>query len=159
MVHKTWKQTEEKELIEEFKRLGCAQSALPQLAKRFNRSPEAIMKKLGRLGLNVVGAKIEVTTTIETQKVLPSLEEILQIIAGAIQKAREPGLGKTELQRLDVIVALSKEYREGLKEFVRYSEIEAKLVELTEKYERLAKEKTKDHASKPDPTKMVQASA
>jgi len=155
MVHKTWKPEEEKELIEEFKRAGGSPTVIPKLAKRFDRSPEAIIKKLGRLGLNVVGAKIELTTTIKTSKVLPSLEEILQIIAGAIQKAREPGLGKTELQRLDVIVSLSKEYREGLKEFVRYSEIEAKLVELTEKYERLAKEKTKDHASKPDSSTLV----
>lgn len=159
MARKTWKHEEEKELVKAFKQSGGSPVIIPTLAKRFDRSPEAIVKKLGRLGLNVVGAKIEVTTTIETSKVLPSLEEILQIIAGAIQKAREPGLGKTELQRLDVIVSLSKEYREGLKEFVRYSDIEAKLMELTEKYERLAKEKAKDHASKRDSAKVVQASA
>ena len=70
MVHKTWKQTEEKELIEAFKKAGCRSEAIPQLAKRFNRSPDAIKQKLhrlGLLGLNVVGTKFSVTTTFERE--------------------------------------------------------------------------------------------
>jgi len=162
MVHKTWQPAEEKELIEEYKRLGCTQSAIPQLARRFDRSPEAIAQKLRRLGvygLNVVGSRAEITTTFEEVKNLPSPEEVLKIVAAALQKATEPGLGKTELQRLGTIVALSKEYRDGLREFVNYQTIEAKLVELEKKYGELAKQKTKDDASKRDPAKMVQAAA
>ena len=68
MVHKTWRLEEEKALIEEFKKADGSSSVLPRLAKQFNRSPEAIAKKLGRLGLSVVGAKINVTTTIEPVK-------------------------------------------------------------------------------------------
>lgn len=143
MVHKTWKPDEEKQLIEEFKKAEYSTIAIPRLAKRFQRSEEAVVKKLQRLGLNVVGAKLEMTTTIETLKGgLPSLEEVLKIVAAALQKATETGLGKTELQRLDVIVSLSKEYREGLEKYVNYKAIEAKVVELTEKYERLVREKT-----------------
>ena len=148
MVHKTWKPTEEKELVEEFKRQGGSPTVIPHLAKRFNRSPDAIARKLSRLGLNVAAAKFETTATFEAVNELPSLEEVLKIVAGALEKAKEPGLGKTELQRLTVIVDLSKEYREGLKEFVNYREIEAKLIELDKKYAELAKEKTKDHAPK-----------
>ena len=152
MVHKTWKQTEEKELIEAFKKAGCRSEAIPQLAKRFNRSPDAIKQKLhrlGLLGLNVVGTKFSVTTTFETPKTLPSLEEVLKVVAGALQKVQEPGLGKTELQRLGTIADLYKAYVDGLERYVRYRDIEEKLVELEKKYGELAKEKTKDHASKP----------
>ena len=162
MVHRTWKAEEEKTLIEEFKDAGCSTEAIPKLAKRFNRSPEAIQQKLRRLGvygLNVVGSRAEITTTFEEVKELPSPQEVLKIVAGALKKACEPGLGKTELQRLDVIVTLSKEYRDGLREFVNYRQIEAKLMELEKKYGDLAKEKIKDHASKRDSAKLVQASA
>jgi len=157
MVHKTWKAVEEKTLIDEFKKAGGSPIVISKLAKRFNRSPEAVAKKLGRLGLNVVGAKIEVTTTIEKVKNLPSLEEVLKLVAGALQKATEPGLGKTELQRLSTIADLYKAYVDGLERYVQYRKIEERLVELEKKYGDLAKEKTKDHASKRDSAQLVQA--
>ena len=162
MVHRTWRPADEKELVEEFKRLGCSQSAIPQLSRRFDRSPEAITQKLRRLGLyglNVVGSRAAITTTFEEVKNLPSPEEVLKIVAAALQKATEPGLGRTELQRLGTIVDLSKEYRDGLREFVNYKVIEAKLIELERKYGELAKERSKDHASKRDSASMVQAAA
>ena len=162
MVHKTWKPAEEKQLIEEFKRAGGSPTVIPRLAKRFERSPEAITQKLRRLGiygLNVVGSRAEITTTFEEVKDLPSPEEVLKIVAAALKKATEPGLGKTELQRLGTIVALSKEYREGIREFVNYQAIETKLVELETKYAELAREKTKDHASKRDSAKVVRSAA
>jgi len=162
MVHRTWKPAEEKALIDEFKQSGADPTVVPRLAKRFDRSPEAIQQKLRRLGLyglNVVGSRVEITTTFEAIKDLPSPEEVLQTVAAALKKATEPGLGKTELQRLGTIVALSKEYREGLREFVNYRQIEAKLVELEKKYGELAKEKGKDHASKRDSANVVQTAA
>jgi hypothetical protein len=159
MAHKTWKPQEEKELVSAFKQSGGSPTVIPQLAKRFDRSPDAIARKLGRLGLNVAAAKIELTATFDAVKDLPSPEQVLKIVAGALQKATEPGLGKTELQRLSTIVDLSKEYREGLKEYVNYKAIEAKLAELDMKYAELAKEKTKDPASKRNSAQVVQASA
>jgi hypothetical protein len=151
MPYKRWKRSEEKALIEEWKKAGAHPEAIPQLAKRFDRSPDAIAQKLRRLGvfgLNVVGAKSEITTTFEHVKELPSLEGVLKIVAGALKKATEPGLGRTELQRLDTIATLYKAYVDGLERFVRYQAIEAKLSELEEKYNELAKEKTKGNASK-----------
>lgn len=149
MVHKMWMPEEEKRLIEEFKKAGCSREAIPLLAKEFNRSPEAIREKLKRLGLNVVGAKIEVTTTFELPEVLPSLEEVLLLLAGALKKAAEPGLGRTELQRLETIATLYKAYESGLEKYVNYRSIEAKLLELEKKYAELT-EKTQGNASKPD---------
>ncbi len=156
MVHKSWKPEDERILVEEFKKSLGSPSVIPQLAKRFDRSPDAIVRKMSRLGLNVAASKFETTATFEPVKDLPSLEEVLKIVAGALNKAEEPGLGKTELQRLSVIVDLSKEYREGLKEFVNYKMIEARLVELEKKYADLAREKTKNPESKPDNAQMVQ---
>jgi len=37
-----------------------------------------------RLGLNVVGAKLEITTTFESIKESPSLEEVLKLVAVAL---------------------------------------------------------------------------
>jgi len=55
------------------------------------------------------------------------------------QKACEPGLGKTELQRLDVIANLYKAYADGLERYVGYRKIEEKLVEMEKKYAELAR--------------------
>jgi len=68
----------------------------------------------------------------------------LKVVAGAIEKARQPGLGKIELQRLDTIATLYKAYEGGLEKFVRWSEIEAKLFKMEEKYAELAKEKSSE---------------
>jgi len=149
MVYKTWKPEEEKRLIEEFRKAGCSREAISQLAKEFNRSPNAVREKLKRLGLNVVGAKLELTTTFEIPKILPSLEEVLLLLAGALRKAAEPGLGKTELQRLATISTLYKAYESGLEKYVNYRQIEAKLLELEKKYAELAK-KAEGDAPKPD---------
>lgn len=162
MVHRTWTPETEKALIDDFRRENCRPEAIPKIARKLNRTDDSVYQKLRRLGLiglNVGGARIQVSSTFEIAKNLPSPEEVLKIVAGALNKATEPGLGKTELQRLSTIVDLSKEYREGLKEYVNYKAIEAKLVELEQKYEHLAKEKSKDHASKRSPADVVQASA
>ena len=37
---------------------------------------------------------------LKDSKFLPSLEEVLQIVAGALKKATEPGSGKIEMQHL-----------------------------------------------------------
>jgi hypothetical protein len=153
MVRRTWKPEEEKQLIDEFKKSGYSPETIQKLAKRFNRSPDSIwqkLRRLGILGLNVGGAKIEVSSTFEKAKDLPSLEEVLKIVAGALQKATEPGLGKTELQRLATIADLYKAYVDGLERYVRYRDIEEKLVELEKKYAQLAKEKTKNNATESD---------
>ena len=132
------------------------------MAKRFDRSQDAIAQKLRRLGvygLNVVGGKIQLTTTFEKVKNLPSLEEVLKILATALQKATEPGLGKTELQRLDTIATLFSKYVDGLERYVQYCKIEERLRELEKKYGEMAKQRTKDDASGRGSANVVQAAA
>jgi len=137
-----WTREQEKELVKLFNE----GASIEALAKRYRRSPAAIKKKLQRLGLDVLAAKAEITGQLEIPKQLPSLEEVLKIVAAAITKACEPGLGKTELQRLDVIATLYKAYADGLERYVSYRKIESKLLEMEKKYDELAK-KAKGNAT------------
>jgi transposase-like protein len=134
MPNRKWSAQEEQELLEAYKQ-GASVEAL---AQKYKRSPEAIKMKLKRLGLDVVAAKLDITGQLNIPNELPSLEEVLKIVAAAIMKACEPGLGKTELQRLDVIATLYKAYAAGLEQYVGYKKIEAKLLELEKKYAVLA---------------------
>ncbi len=135
----TWSHAEEKDLIKLFEK----GTSIEALAERYRRNPRAIRAKLERLGLNIAASKLEVSGQLELPKELPSLEEVLKIVAAAIQKACQGGLGKTELQRLDTIATLYKAYAAGLEQYVGYRKIEAKLVEMEKKYAEMAKEKTK----------------
>ena len=130
--------------------------SIQALAQKYKRSPAAIKKKLQRLGLDVVASRFDVAGHLEIPKELPSLEEVLKIVAAAILKAGQPGLGKVELQRLSTIATLYKAYAEGLEQYVGYRKIEAKLLELEKKYGELAKEKGKGNASRSDNAQVVQ---
>jgi hypothetical protein len=130
-----WTRQQEKELLKLFEE-GYSIEAL---AEKFGKSPAAVKKKLQRLGVDIVAAKIEITGPLEIPKELPSLEEVLLLLAGALKKAAEPGLGKTELQRLAVIGDLYKAYADGLERYVGYRKIEQKLSEMEKKYAELAK--------------------
>jgi len=131
-----WSRDQEREIIQLFDK----GTSIEALAKRYRRSPAAIKKKLQRLGLNIIATKLETSGQLEIPKDLPSLEEVLKIVAAAIYKACQGGLGKTELQRLDTIATLYKAYAAGLEQYVGYRKIEAKLLELEEKYSELAKD-------------------
>jgi hypothetical protein len=71
---------------------------------------------------------------------LPTVEEALQILAGALRKGAEAGLDKGEIQRLQVVATLVKTYKEIFADYVDYRGLEAELLELREKYSVLAKE-------------------
>jgi hypothetical protein len=120
-----WRAEEEQELL----RLWREGTSVEALAEKYKRTPDAIKMKLKRLGVDIVAAKIEITGPLEIPKELPSLKDVLRVVAGAIEKAKEPGLGKTELERLKVIADLYRAYADGLERYVRYTEIERKLEE------------------------------
>lgn len=129
-----WTKEEVKELVQ----LVRARSSVEELAERFNRSPKAIRSKIKRVGLDLAASKMKVTGSLEVPKKLPSLEDVLKIVAGALDKACQGGLGKTELNRLQTIATLYRAYAEGLEQYVGYRKIEEKLLELEKKYEELA---------------------
>ena len=134
---KKWTTQQEQELI----RLFQKETSIETLAEKYRRTPRAIRTKLKRLGLDLAAHKIEVTGPFEIPEELPSLEEVLKVVAAAINKACQSGIGKTELQRLDTIATLYKAYAAGLEQYVSYRKIEAKLLELEKKYAELTGKK------------------
>ena len=135
MPNRKWRAEEEQELI----RLWRQGTSVEALAEKYKRTPDAIKMKLKRLGVDIVAAKAQITGPLEIPKELPSLEEVLLLLAAALKKAAEPGLGKTELQRLAVIADLYKAYADGLERYVGYRKIEEKLLEMDKKYAELAR--------------------
>lgn len=135
MGNRQWRPEEEQELL----RLFREGASIEALAEKYGRTQDAIKMKLKRLGVDIVAAKIEITGPLELPKELPSLKEVLRVVAGAIEKAKEPGLGKTELERLKVIADLYRAYADGLERYVRYTEIEKKLEEMKKELEQAAK--------------------
>lgn len=80
---------------------------LRRISKRLLLSSDLVKtveKKCDRLGLEVVGvvATIKTTTSIPIPKELPSVEEALGMLAGALRASCKPGLDKVEVQRLQL---------------------------------------------------------
>jgi len=105
------------------------------------KSPEAVRKKIDRLGLEVVDHKknSRTTTSLEIPKELPTVEETLKMLASVLNAAMLPGLNKVEVQRLQTVATLARTYKDIFSDYVDYRGIEAELVELREKYEDLVK--------------------
>ncbi len=92
------------------------------------------------MGLVVVGARrAKTTTTIKLPKELPTIEEALKILAGALRAAAEPELDRVEVQRLQVVATLARTYKDLLADYIDYRLIETKLVELEAKYAEIAR--------------------
>jgi hypothetical protein len=131
MKGKPWTVEEEKQL----KALAEAQNPVEAIAIRLKKTPDAIMKKCNRLGIEVVGSRrLKTTTSISMPKDLLSVEETLQILAGALTESCKPGLDKVEAQRLQVISTLARNYEVLLTNFVHYRDIEVRVVEMEKKY-------------------------
>ena len=127
------------------------------LAAAVNRKPTAIRKQLQSLGLFVVAHKknfSETTTSKEQSETeeetrirlealdrLPSVEEVLVMVAAAVDRLAEPGLSKVEISRLKAVVRAGETYQRLLADFINYRQIEEKLVEMEKKYNQWLKEK------------------
>ena len=132
-----WKKSD----VEKLRKLVREREPWEVIAAKLARSVDAVKMKAKRLGLNVVvGTPGKATTTkLEIPEDLPSIEEALKILAAALKAAAEPGLDNTEIQRLQVVATLARTYETLLANFMRYREIEKRLVELEVKYARLVK--------------------
>jgi hypothetical protein len=65
--------------------LGYRKVDIARHAQIFNRSPEAVLKKLQRIGLNVVAGKFDVTATFKRTSAPPSLEEGASLLCGIVK--------------------------------------------------------------------------
>ena len=141
-----WSHEEEKKLIALWSQ-GEHDARI--IAAQLNRKPEAIRKKLQRLGL-VVGQeeKTARTTTTKEEETwikldipdeLPSVEMALKLLVAAMNALSQPGLSKADIQRLRNVVNAVKTYQKLIAEYVEYRKIEVELVDLRKKYEQWGK--------------------
>jgi len=126
------------------------------IATQLGKSAYAVYQKAKRLGLfiDIVDDEdtFHVTTSsrIQIPPELPTPEEALKMLAGALKTSAQPGLSYIEVDRLKVIATIARTYEHLLANYVHYREIETKLVELEQKYAQLAKETKNDAPERND---------
>jgi len=116
------------------------------LAARLKRKPEAIRKKLQRLGLVVGRDKTAGTTTngvritdkreaLDIPEELPTVEEALKMQMGALNALRQPNLPRVEIMRLRAIIEGVKIYKALFADYLDYRGIEKELVRIHKQLE------------------------
>ncbi len=162
MKGKPWTPEEEERL----RQLLKANRSARAIARIMGKSRECVSMKIARLGLEVVteqkNSGVTTTsrlTTLQLPVELPSVEEQLKVLAAALEALRSPEVEKIDVLRLRAIIQGVRVYQELLAEYVDYRGIEAKVVELEEKYAKLLEDKAKDNSSKPVPSEVVPSPA
>lgn len=147
---KQWSAQQEAEL----KALAETNTSLDKIASKLQKTPGAIIIKSQRLGLKIQ-TRGYASTSVLLPKELPSVEEALKMLAGALKAAVKPGLDKVEVQRLQAIATIARTYKELLADYINYREIEAKLKEMEELNAQLLREKSPNHAPQPTSPQMA----
>lgn len=150
MVGKKWTAAQ----VAELKVLVEADASVADIAARFQKTSGAVIVKCQRLGLPLK-AKGYVKFPISLPRELPSVEEALRMLAGALKAAVKPGLDRVEVQRLQAVATISKTYKELLTDYINYREIEAKLKEMEELNAQLLKERSPNPAPQQNPAQMA----
>ncbi len=136
---KPWTVQDERELS----RLRKDGKTVSQIAIKMGLSEDAVKQKLRRLGLKVVTLqKSSGTTTSELimPDELPSIEEALKQLVGAMNALKTPGLSKTEIMRLRALIQTCSLYQHRIAEYVDFRGIEKELFETKERLEALNKQ-------------------
>jgi len=146
-----WTTQEETQL----KALVDAKTPLAVIAAKLGRQTAAVHVKCQRLGLAIATSSQVTAAALPLPEELPSVEETLKKLAGALEAASAPGLSKVEVQRLQVVATLAKTYKEILVDYIGYREIETKLKDIEAKYAQLLESKTQNDAPQPTATPMA----
>jgi hypothetical protein len=144
-----WTVEEEMQL----KKLIEAKTPLDVIASTLGRQAPAILVKCQRLGLPISGRVTAAALPLPSD--LPSVEETLRKLAGALEAASAPGLSGIELQRLQLIATLARTYKEILADYLNFREIEAKLTDMEAKYAQLLQTKSQSNAPQPTAESMA----
>jgi len=146
------------EEVKQLRDLINKDTSIEVIAGRLGKSRNAVYQKCLDLGLRSKEeeAKAYTSSSLKLPKELPSIEEALRILAAALKASVEPGLSKVEVQRLQVVATLARTYKELLVDYINYRQIEARLIEMEEKYERLASQ-AKGNASQQNNAPVAQA--
>jgi hypothetical protein len=140
------------EVEKKLRRLVEAGVSVREISGEFKKSMGAVKRKIERLRLEVVvpdpaGLRTTTSEEITLPKVLFSVEEALAMLAGALKRSCEAGLEKVEVQRLQVVATLARNYKEILADYLDYRGVEQELLELRHKYAELSKKIKNDAAS------------
>jgi len=123
-----------------------AGKTIKAIAKVLGKTENAVRQKMIKLGL-VEEKKTEnnsfSSSTLVLPKELPSVETVLKMAAAAMKELEKPNLSKTEVMRLRALIQSAAVYQVKIAEYMDYRRIEAKLIDLDEKYERLVRERRK----------------
>jgi len=139
------------------KALVDAKTPIDVIAAKLGRQSGAILVKCQRLGLSTASQVTAAAIPLPAE--LPSVEETLKKLAGALEAACAPALSKVEVQRLQVVATLAKTYKEILADYINYREIEAKLNDMEAKYAALLQEKATNDAPQPDSNQVAKSPA
>ncbi len=125
------------------------------IARALGKTRDCVRIKIVRLGLDVVVRPEKnspsTTTTLvdlELPDELPSIEEQLKVLVGALDALRSPNIEKTDVLRLRAIIQGVRVYQELLADYVDYRGIEAKVIDLEAKYARMLEDKTKKNPAR-----------
>jgi hypothetical protein len=138
-----WSREDEKQLIGLWKE---GKHDVLMLSDQLGRTPDGIRKKLSRLGVVVdqTEKSCRPTTSEDVSKIelsipdeLPSVEEALKLLVGALDSLSKPGLSRADIQRLRSVVGAVKTYQKLFGEYVEYRKIERNLVTMRLEYDQL----------------------
>jgi hypothetical protein len=122
-----------------------------EIGVEMGKNANAVYEKAKRLGLRVIiSRKSEKIITssdlgsgsgfvLSGSGGLPSVEEALKVLVVAVDQLRVSGLSQAEVSRLRSVISGVKVYKELLADFLKYRELEQRLVELEGKYAGLVK--------------------
>ena len=119
---KRWTIQEETEL----KALVEGNANVDEIAGKLQKTPGAVIVKCQRLGLQLQ-TQGYVCSSIPLPRELPSVEEAIKMLAGALRASVKPGLNRLEVQRLQAVANISKTYKELVVDYAHYRDVEQKL--------------------------------
>ena len=143
MAGKHWNKKDMKYLREQ----RAAGKSFGVIAELLGKSEEAIRNKCKRMGLDDNDQEnlwSPSSADLPLPAEIPSVETVLKIAVAAMMQLRTPGLSKGEVGRLRSLVHSAGVCQVRIGEYVNYRRIEAKLIDLDEKYERLIRERRKN---------------
>ena len=138
---KPWTKEQEKQLGE----LATEGKSATKIAGLMEKSYASVASKMSRLNLKVddnsdSANNLLLSSPLKLPDQIPSVETVLKMAVAALMELDTPGLAKDEVYRLRSIVHSAGVVQVRIANFVNYRQIEEKLIELDEKYEKLAQE-------------------
>jgi hypothetical protein len=144
MKGRPWSREEEKELI------GLVEAGKGSgfIAGKMGKTLDSVVHKMRRLGLkegagSTVAPSPSTTSEIVLPKELPTVEDTLKMLAGALNMVCKGGLSKTEVQRLQVVASVASKYEEILARYQNFCRLEIELATQRKEIDELRKRSEK----------------